>query len=444
MITMTNYLQWEMAITNLAISKGIPELYPEQKEILKNIFETYESKQNIFLFSAPPACGKSLLIALVAIYLSKENIALVVPFTELKTDFEKYVDNNNIDVMTLNEYIQSGKKYDIVMIDEAHNISSFIEYDSNYVKNMRFFLGTDNYDLIKSRFLKPHEDFHASRLHAISTKWILDNIYLENRRKYSKLIRNLSEWICFLYISEYYVDLKFVHGNISNNFRRGLNKTYMFSATPLNSGELEFYCNIRNEEIGGHITISRSRRYENRVNMYEIDNCDTQDNKIDYITKMLDELDEKTLILFKSQINSQYVYDELLNQGFGDIFHIKSGMKASERANVYQKYVASNNSVLLTASSVFWEGINIKSLKIVILYEVPYPRPNVIDLINNKINYKNVMKRRIIQGVGRVGRKNKDVGLAILLFNTDVIENTIKINSNEKIPIEMKTHLIRK
>jgi len=430
---MNNFGDWKREIDLIASIRGVVDLYPEQNKLLEEYYKMrYELPNNTFLLSAPPASGKSYVISLVIDHAIKDKIALIVPFYELKEEYIKNIHRKDVDILTLNEYIRKRKQYDIIIIDEFHNISNFLEYDSKFVTSCRFTYDTDEYDVLYARFMKPNTDYYANKLQSSTTKWIIDNIDFSKKYGIKKIKNNLSEYMCFIYISETYVELKFIHGNISNEFKTGTKKTFLFSATPLNFQELEFYCNIKKENIGKISNIKRMREYKNKVVIYEDSIFDTEHLKIDYINKVINNINGKSLILFKNRYSLRKAYDLFIKNNKKSSFYIESGLSPSERTKIYREYSDSEDAVLLTSSSVFWEGVNIKSLKCVILYEVPYPKPNIIDLINNRIDFKTSMKRRVIQGVGRVGRKSGELGIAILLFNTSFIKNVQKIENADQ------------
>lgn len=82
----------------------------------------------------------------------------------------------------------------------------------------------------------------------------------------------------------------------------------------------------------------------------------------------------------------------------------------------------------MTSSTVFWEGITIRNLKLLIIAEPPFPRPRLIELVKKKVTDGRLdMRRRLLQGLGRIGRKRGEFGVIITLFDPNIAnEESVK------------------
>jgi Rad3-related DNA helicase len=98
-----------------------------------------------------------------------------------------------------------------------------------------------------------------------------------------------------------------------------------------------------------------------------------------------------------------------------DLFVVSSH---SEKSIAYRDFLKCPNGTLLTASTVFWEGITVDGVRLLVIFEPPFPRPRLVDLLKKRIsNGQADMSRRLKQGLGRVGRKKGESGIAITLFD---------------------------
>ena len=94
----------------------------------------------------------------------------------------------------------------------------------------------------------------------------------------------------------------------------------------------------------------------------------------------------------------------------------------ADEGKSYRNFLNCPNGILVTASTVFWEGITINGLNLLIIFERPFPRPRLVDLLNKKAHTGNLdMSRRLRQGIGRVGRKKGDSGLSLTLFDINQV-----------------------
>ena len=139
------------------------------------------------------------------------------------------------------------------------------------------------------------------------------------------------------------------------------------------------------------------------------------------IVKLLEVTNGKTLILFTSKEDMEYVYKKLSNMQLP--YKILMQSKTSSQAYQLDKFKADTNSVIL-GTGTYWEGINVEgeSLSQVIIYKLPFPVPEpIIDykmsLTENPIDEVAVpeMVIQLKQGVGRLIRSASDTGIVSIL-----------------------------
>ncbi|WBW99214.1 ATP-dependent DNA helicase [Oceanirhabdus sp. W0125-5] len=142
---------------------------------------------------------------------------------------------------------------------------------------------------------------------------------------------------------------------------------------------------------------------------------------IEEIIKLIKMTDGKTLILFASKEDLNWVYKELKKRKFS--YKILKQNPYSSQENIMTAFKEEENSILL-GTGIFWEGINIpgKTLSQVIVTRLPFPVPDPIiefkrSISQNPLLEVNVpeMILKLRQGVGRLIRNSKDSGVVALL-----------------------------
>ena len=131
-------------LSSYARRKG--KLLETQENLLRVVYEKlFGSSKPILTFSAPPASGKTHVIALLAVHFSKlgKQTCIVVPNGELTIDFEKEKSNlispvKNFVILTLSAYVRRSRDFQIALIDECHNLRSAVELDPARVKTFSF------------------------------------------------------------------------------------------------------------------------------------------------------------------------------------------------------------------------------------------------------------------------------------------------------------------
>lgn len=129
----------------------------------------------------------------------------------------------------------------------------------------------------------------------------------------------------------------------------------------------------------------------------------------------------KTLILFTSKSDMEYVYRKLSNMNLP--YKILIQGRGSSQAYQLKRFKNDVNSVIL-GSGTYWEGINIEgeSLSQVIIYKLPFPYPDPIisckmaeadDPLMEIAVLEMIIKLR--QGIGLLIRSESDKGIVSIL-----------------------------
>lgn len=164
-----------------------------------------------------------------------------------------------------------------------------------------------------------------------------------------------------------------------------------------------------------------------------------QECSVSEIIKLLEITQGKTLILFTSKADMNFVYRKLSSMNLPYRILIQSGGSSQE----YQLECFKNdvNSVIL-GSGTYWEGINIEgeSLSQVIIYKLPFSYPNPI--MSSKMDV--VVPEMIIklrQGIGRLIRSERDRGIVSILDSrlSSKSRSRYKKAVFDAIPIKNKT-----
>lgn len=122
----------------------------------------------------------------------------------------------------------------------------------------------------------------------------------------------------------------------------------------------------------------------------------------------------KTLLLFKNYRDQKRAETLLKRNANRDITFIDD----SFQTETVQKLVEKADVIMATASSRLWEGIDIKNLKLEIIFSLPFIRPPVhLDQSKSFPYVKRKMLVRLQQGIGRLIRKEKDHGVCVVMDN---------------------------
>lgn len=170
--------------------------------------------------------------------------------------------------------------------------------------------------------------------------------------------------------------------------------------------------------------------YESNTIMYISQNMPNPNynRKEEYLEKSIAEIVQlleitqgKTLILFTSKSDMEFVYRKLSNMNLPYKMLIQN--RCSSQAYQLKCFINDINSVIL-GSGTYWEGINIEgeSLSQVIIYKLPFPYPDPI--ISSKMAEADdplmeiavpEMIIKLRQGIGRLIRSESDKGIVSIL-----------------------------
>lgn len=403
---------------------------PEQRKLLEEVYDKLATSQKpVLIFVAPPASGKTHAICLIARTFQEKayNTAVLVPNNYLKEEYQKAQYDvcgqlEDIDFLNIFEYLKTTKQYDFVLADEAHNLKTFLELDARIVRTIELTERDDLFFDITSRYLPPNKSFIAKQLSFNSARDLLDDLgkIPKVSKRLKVIIQNPTSWTSFIYIwgKSKHCSIKFVQSSdFLCRLKLPIERILMFSASPLSDQELQFYCGIPVQNIERATPIKPTADWRKKQSVYfsVIDELDSND-KITFLEELIRETKTRTLILFNNFHNCKKTYKNL-DKIFDNITMVPP---ASLRSNLrlFNDYLRFREGVLLTASTVFWEGITIDGLKLVVITDPPYPRPTLVDLVKSKRNHgKADITRRLQQGLGRIARRQGEYGIGILLFD---------------------------
>ena len=253
---------WFSELERLSLSfEKYHSFLPEQKELLARIYKKIlNEKKNVWVFAAPPSSGKTHVICLLAKVLTEsgEKTAIVVPSNYLKEEFYKACLEvvgglSGTDILNISEYLKTSASYDFVLVDEAHNLKSFLELEEDYVKSVSFSLEDDFAQDLVGRYLLPNQEFIAQQLSFLNAKDLLVNLSRMNkfRARLNPVISNPTVWSCFIYIwrESNLCNVLFVQNDGLCKFNIPSKHLLLFSATQLSTQELKFYCGIDQSAI---------------------------------------------------------------------------------------------------------------------------------------------------------------------------------------------------
>lgn len=146
-----------------------------------------------------------------------------------------------------------------------------------------------------------------------------------------------------------------------------------------------------------------------------------REQSIAEILRLLSVTHGKTLILFTSKEDMEYVYKKLVNLHLP--YRIIVQGKSSSQAHKLGRFRDETDSVLL-GTGTYWEGINIEgeSLSQVIIFKLPFPVPNPIIDYKMSLSKDPIMEVavpemiiKLKQGAGRLIRCATDKGIVSIL-----------------------------
>lgn len=242
------------------------------------------------------------------------------------------------------------------------------------------------------------------------------------------------------------------------NSRLGDIKTFIFTSATLSIGKNNYSYFLNN--IGANriekkndLTIEYSYEspynYDENALLYCCNDIESPSiNKEKYLVQLVNKIKEliritngKTLVLFTSKSDMNYVYKKIGNKL--DDINIYIQNDGSSQDKVKEQFKNDINSVLFS-TGIFWEGIDIKgkALSNLIIARLPFP---VVDPIMEykKSKYKNGFNKvyipemliKLKQGIGRLIRSETDKGIICILDSRmdakyqDVIRQSIPIKN---------------
>jgi hypothetical protein len=415
-----------------------------QEGLLKQIHEKLSTPSpKVCVFTAPPASGKTHVIALCGVYLANNGFStcIVTPNNELKFEFMKEMNDvhinsvNDLPIITIGDYVKKRSKFEFALVDEAHNLRSAVELDDRLVKSINLEKGDKIYENVLLS-LQTKEGFFARELGTETAHDILRKIKGEPYKKTARrILRTLSQWRCFVITSDTTCDLKFLSADPAKRNIIPARKLLLFSATALNKEELRFYCNIPITYFDR--TNDGQHRFVPKKNVNYVNTpLGSTKEKIELTQKLLAQSSMRSLILINNNRKCLFWNKKITEESELEdrVVMIKSALNYTKRMDLYKKFISKPNGILITSSSVYWEGLNIKNLRLLIIPDVPFPKPTLLEIAERKRRAINRIARvRLIQGIGRIGRTPKTTGLCVLMFNTKGFTNLVKIVPAEKV-----------
>jgi hypothetical protein len=383
-----------------------------------------EKTAKVVSFTAPPASGKTHVIALCAYDLHNRGIStcIVAPSNEIKYEFAAelgQVDSNAatiVPVYTLGAYRRIKHRFDLVLIDEAHNLRSAMELDKNVVKTIHLEKGDPSFDYVTTGF-KQTGNYTTKELSMEQASDILRKIQNTEYRKEARcVLRSLSQWRSFCTIFDNTCDLKFLSADPLKRSLMPNGRLFLFSATSLTKDELEFYCGIpkNSVRIVGRATKVFAPRKS--ISYYSV-KCKSDVEKRKFVISLLRAFKTPALILLNNNSSCLDWKKELSGKLRHRVVTINSGLDYETRLEIYKRFVHRPDQVLLTSSSAFWEGITIKNLRLLIIPNMPFPQPTILEIaMRRHTDYRKIARRRLVQGIGRIGRVPTEKGFCLLLF----------------------------
>lgn len=247
--------------------------------------------------------------------------------------------------------------------------------------------------------------------------------------------------------------------NICNSlfFKQFLKKkpTFIFTSATLSIGnnDYNYFINGIGATDVSNIVIEESfdspYDYDKNTILYTCDDITNPNkNKDKYLEELVEKIKQlikltngKTLILFTSKSDMNYVYNKIGTNLDGINIYIQND--GSSQDTIKEKFKNDIDSVLFS-TGIFWEGIDIKgiSLSNLIIARLPFP---VVDPV---IEYKKVtygdegfdkvylpeMLIKLKQGVGRLIRSEDDKGIVCILDSR--INKKYKDAVQDSIPIK--------
>ncbi len=410
---------------------------PSQLSLLRNVHSGINSTESpVLVFGAPPSSGKTHVIALCASYFESKGFSscVVTPNTELIRDFQRELRRVEISakpqVLNIGAYVRRKDDFRICLVDEAHNLRSALEMSPEVVTTVRIDSKASFYPNVRGVLEQTHSlqrELSPEDAHDLVVR-LVDHIHSNPLKR---ILGSLTMWRVFVVESDFGLEVKFLAADPTKRNLLPRNRLLLFSATPLDRTELEFYCNIPHNSV---VEYQAPREEAGKANVrYRFVPCATYDEKLAVAMTILGSFKEPVLILINNNKECNRWSLSLSKTFKSRLVSVCSHLPYSERLTRYERFIRLKTGILVTSSSAYWEGINIKNLKMVVIPDRPYPKPTLLEIASKGTNFETVSKRRLIQGVGRVGRSPNTVSMCILLFKPRGMTGIFGLATNESL-----------
>jgi hypothetical protein len=415
---------WRKRLTDNSkiVAKG-GELLPRQLSLLEGIFRYFASdKRSILSLSAPPASGKTHVTCLVSTDLANCGVmtAVVVPSSELRRDFINGYRNvssppeSGLSLLTMQAFLRERESYEVALLDEAHNIRSSFELNREIYRVLDI---SDLSPLVHGIVHDNRQRFLTRVIDGEGKEALLRIVYTARRYKWLRdIYRSRSKWIVTI-SSSTGMQLHFLVADPNRRLVTAKSSTILMSATPLDDDELEFYCGINPRDVS-RLRLQSDTASRSRCRYFAPRDKIEGGFAVTLTKELLARRQARTLIL----VNRPTTFRKWLQRLRGStlrsrVIGIVGGEGEGSRSRKFAEFMSRQDSILLTNSSVFWEGINITQLRLLIIAEPPNPRPNLIDVYNGRsMMFAHIMRKRMTQGMGRIGRVPEEDGTCVILF----------------------------
>lgn len=233
----------------------------------------------------------------------------------------------------------------------------------------------------------------------------------------SDVYRSRSKWIVVISCSPTETLLHLLVADPAERLVTAKSSTILVSATQLDDDELELYCGIEPINVC-RVQIPSKIKSDSRCRYFAPQERIEGEFAIALTRKLLTTRRVRTLILVNRPTTFRRWFERLQGTGLGSrLIGIMGGEGEELRLKKFAEFMSRDDSILLTNSTVFWEGINIKQLRLLIITEEPNPRPNLVDVYHGRsMKFAHIVQNRMTQGMGRIGREPEDDAICLILF----------------------------
>ncbi|MEO9307556.1 MAG: helicase C-terminal domain-containing protein [Nitrososphaera sp.] len=358
---------------------------------------------------------------------------------------------------------QTEKGFDLIVIDDSHGFENAIE--SKFQTKLHYYQidklykshesSNDVVADVSGNFLDLFDDIiNSIPPKQLKRRIASDNIQeiskIEDLDKFKKIIPSLdvfdrnvcSDLIQFIdfcknsSLNTFYVEKDFYNpDNVlttliaikSESYQHkivqklfGDSSVILVSATMGNLENHAQHCTHRSYVNGGLDVIPQTlpatlEKWFDNLHIFEITDSPEDNSKItNAVIKSIEIISKspgKTLLLFKNYRDQKQAQEILSSKITDRITFIDDSFNTED----VQSLVDKSEIIMATASSRLWEGIDIKELKLVLIFSLPFPRPPVH--LDDRESFPWVRRKMLIrlqQGIGRLIRKIDGKGICII------------------------------